>query len=198
MLDWGVAWRAVAGEAECGDMHLVCPHPNGVLVAVVDGLGHGEHAATAASAAVGLLSRAAHEPLGVLLNRCHDGLRATRGVVMSVASFDATGATMAWMGIGNVSGVLAGAAGGGGNGARALITHGGVVGHNLPPVRPSVHSVERGHTLVLATDGIGEAYAEGLPPFDDDPQRVAERILAQHGKDDDDALVLVARCLVPT
>lgn len=184
------------GEADCGDMHVVCSHPRGVLVAVVDGLGHGEHASTAASAAVGLLGGHAHEPLESLVKRCHEGLRATRGVVMSVASFDAGAATMAWVGIGNVSGVFMSEADSDRDN-RVLISRGGVVGHNLPPVRPGVHNLERGDMLVLATDGILDAYAQDLSTADEGPQRTAERILARYGKHDDDALVLVARCLVP-
>jgi len=33
------------GQAVSGDMHLVRPFEDGVLVALVDGLGHGEEAA---------------------------------------------------------------------------------------------------------------------------------------------------------
>lgn len=115
---------------------------------------------------------------------------------MSVASFDAGAATMTWVGVGNVSGLLISEAGSDRDN-RVLISRGGVVGHNLPPVRPTVHPLERGDTLVLATDGILDAYAQDLSTVDEGTQRTADRILARYGKHDDDALVLVARCLVP-
>src|SRR5688572_24273589 len=87
LLDWGVATQALPGEAESGDLHLVVPHPNGVLVGVVDGIGHGPEAAAAAQVAIGVLRRFAHESLGALFRRCHQELVKTRGVVMSLASF---------------------------------------------------------------------------------------------------------------
>src|SRR5256885_9190382 len=61
LIEWGVASLALPGEAESGDRHLVKPVGTGVLVAVVDGLGHGAEAAAAAQAAVAALERHATE-----------------------------------------------------------------------------------------------------------------------------------------
>jgi len=35
------------GQGESGDHHLVCYNRNGILVAAIDGIGHGEEAANA-------------------------------------------------------------------------------------------------------------------------------------------------------
>ena len=72
------------GERESGDRPVVQPFPDGVLVAVVDGLGHGKEAATAARMSTGVLARCAAETPTVLVRRCHQALGATRGVVLSV------------------------------------------------------------------------------------------------------------------
>src|SRR3989442_1880853 len=85
LIEWGVASLALPGEAESGDRHLVKPVGTGVLVAVVDGLGHGAEAAAAAQAAVAALERHATESPVPLVERCHRALQGTRGVVMSVA-----------------------------------------------------------------------------------------------------------------
>src|SRR2546425_13287314 len=85
LIEWGVAALALPGEAQSGDLHLVKPIGTGVLVAVVDGLGHGAEAATAAQAAVAALERHATETPIALIERCHRALKGTRGVVMSVA-----------------------------------------------------------------------------------------------------------------
>src|SRR5919109_2051599 len=87
-LAWGVATRALVGQAVSGDRHLVAPFPNGVLVAVIDGLGHGEAAAAAADIAVARLASPAHDSPLSLVRRCHKGLKATRGVVMSLAAIN--------------------------------------------------------------------------------------------------------------
>src|SRR5690349_16912748 len=107
LLDWGVAARALPGERASGDLHLVETFPGGVLVAVVDALGHGEEAAIAAQLAVATLAKHAAEPVDALMQRCHLALRRkTRGVVMSLASFDAAERTMTWLGVGNVEGFV--------------------------------------------------------------------------------------------
>jgi len=49
-----------------------------------------------------------------------------------------------------------------------------------------------GDTLIVATDGIDEQFADQLPQ-DLTPQPLAEHIFAHYAKSTDDALVLVAR-----
>jgi serine/threonine protein phosphatase PrpC len=192
LLDWGVASLALAGQVESGDLHYVRPVGRGALVSVVDGLGHGAEAAVAARKAVAALERHAAESLLPLVERCHQALLGTRGVVMSVAFFDAVAASMTWVGVGNVEGVLFY-----GDRARrpprvSLLTRGGVVGCELPRLRADVVEVAPGDTLILATDGIGRGFVDGLP-VEGSPQQLADHILERFGKSTDDALVFVAR-----
>ena len=192
LIDWGVATLTLAGERESGDLHLVKPIGTGVLVSVVDGLGHGADAAAAARAAVAALNRHAQESVLLLLQRCHQALAGTRGVVVSIALFDRTDGSMTWLGVGNVEGVLLYADGGGRRGRERLVTRGGIVGSELPPLRAEVLAVAPGDTLVLATDGVHSGFADDLT-VDAPPQQLADQILTRSGKRTDDALVLVAR-----
>ena len=192
VLEWGLATLALPGHVESGDRHVVQPFPNGVLVAAVDGLGHGEEAAAAAKLAVSILERHAQEEVIALLRRCHEALRGTRGVVMSLASFRAPDSMLTWLGVGNVEGLLLREAADSALRHAALVLRGGVVGAELPPLRVSVIPVMRGDTLIFATDGIREGFTERLA-LSDPPQELADRILARHAKGTDDALVLVAR-----
>jgi serine/threonine protein phosphatase PrpC len=193
-LDWGVATLPLAGQTESGDRHVVKPFPNGVLVAAADGLGHGEEAATAAKTAIGLLERYAHEAVIGLLQRCHEHLRETRGVALSLASFRGPDGVMTWLGVGNVEGILLRAAANPKDRRESLVLRGGVVGGQLPPLRASVVPVMPGDTLIFATDGIRGGFAEGLT-LSEPPQRLADQILARQATGTDDALVLVARFL---
>ena len=86
VIEWAVAEMVLPGQVESGDRYLVTPTPDGALVAVVDGLGHGAEAAGAALAAVTCLERAARQPVISLIQSCHGRLAATRGAVMSVES----------------------------------------------------------------------------------------------------------------
>src|SRR5262249_48464514 len=192
LLQWGVAGRPRAGESVSGDLHAVLPFEGGVLVAVADGLGHGDDAALAARTAGALLAQRPRDSRMAPLQHCHDGLLETRGVVASLASFSKREATMTWIGVGNVEGLLLRADPLASPRSEGLLLRGGVVGGQLPPLGAAVVPVNPGDVLVLATDGIRTEFGVQLA-IPDAPQPAADRILAQWGKDSDDALVLVAR-----
>ena len=188
-VEWAVASRPRHPDQESGDACLVRALPAGALVAVVDGLGHGPEASAAARTAIALLAESNGEAPVDVMRRCHAGLRSTRGAVMGVAWFDAAWSVMTWVGVGNVTGVLLRA---GGPSREMLLTRGGVVGRQLPPLHPQVVPIGNGDVLALATDGIRESFASTMPR-PDALQPAADRILAKFGADDDDALVAVVR-----
>ena len=193
VIDWGVATLAHAGEKESGDLHLVKQVGRGVLVAAVDGLGHGAEAAAAARAAVAALDRYAEESLSPLVRRCHEALAGSRGVVMSLAYLGGVQPSLTWLGVGNVEGLVLHAAPNRRPARASLVTRGGIVGGaELPPLRTDVVPMAPGDLLIFATDGIRGGFSEGLQT-DATPQQLADEILARYGKGTDDALVLVAR-----
>jgi serine/threonine protein phosphatase PrpC len=166
--------------------------PGGALAVVIDGLGHGKDACEAASSAERILRADPGAAVTELVQRCHEALRGTRGVVMSIASFDARAATMTWLGVGNVEGLLvrrAPEAGG-----EAVAQRGGTVGYLLPTLVPRTLQVAPGDTLVLATDGISGGFKSAVRQLRS-AQEIADEILHTWGKSTDDACVLVARFL---
>jgi len=197
LVDYGVATVPFSGESRSGDASLVQPFASGVLLAVVDGLGHGAEAAEAADLAVQTLREHAGESVIALTRRCHASLHQQRGAVMSIASLDAAESSLTWMGVGNVSGVLLRANETESLDREVLLLRSGVVGSALPPLRASVVPVFRGDTLILATDGIEESFYDEIN-IHDAPQNIADRILHSHSKGTDDALVLVAQFLAET
>jgi len=62
--------------------------PKRVLIAAIDGIGHGEEAANASKTAGALLKNFADEPIISLVERCHEKLRGTRGIVLSLLSLN--------------------------------------------------------------------------------------------------------------
>jgi phosphoserine phosphatase RsbX len=192
VVEYGVAKFALPGQGESGDHHLVCHNQNGVLIAAIDGIGHGEEAADAAKAAASILKAGVALPIISLVEECHEKLRPTRGVVLSVASIDPVHGMMSWLGVGNVQGVLMRTDSKKGNPQETLLLRAGVVGSRLPPLQAAVLPIAKGDTLFFATDGIGRDFAETLPAFGD-AQRTAERILERYLIGNDDALILVAR-----
>jgi negative regulator of sigma-B (phosphoserine phosphatase) len=194
LIEWGVASLTMPGQSQSGDRHLVQPYTNGLLMAVVDGLGHGEQAAVAADLAVTTLIKHAHESVTALLKRCHDALRETRGVVMSLASFNELDRVLTWIGIGNVEGLVLRAEGSPHSRHEYLLLRGGVVGDQLQSLSASTMPLMQGDTLVFTTDGIRGGFATDLSA-NYPPQEMADRILAEYSKGSDDALVFVARFL---
>jgi serine phosphatase RsbU (regulator of sigma subunit) len=191
---WGVSSKAFGAATETGDLHVVVPGAQTVLVAAIDGLGHGHQAALAARAAASVLERYGDEPLIELMRRCHEALRRTRGAVLSMASFDSRAGTMTWLGVGNVEGVLFRADGSPGRRKDTLMLRGGVVGYQIPPLRPAEYQLGEGDLLVFATDGICTNFS-ACAPTGLAVQEIADAILARHGKATDDAMVVVVRYL---
>jgi serine phosphatase RsbU (regulator of sigma subunit) len=192
LIAWGVAARNLPGEAVSGDLFVVRDTDAGVLVGVVDALGHGVEAEAAATAAVATLNKHAHEPLTVLLERTHRALIGTRGVVMSLASFSRAERTVTWLGVGDVEGRIVFADPNVIPSRASLVTRGGIVGAHIPAARPWVIPVSAGDILIFNTDGIRSGYVTDVAPTGP-VQQIADQILARFGKVTDDALVLVAR-----
>lgn len=183
----GVAVRAATGERHCGDAAVVEATGSRAVVAVIDGLGHGVQAETAAQAAVDTIrDHAAEDPVAVL-RRCHDHLRTTRGAAVSLAVVDHERAE--WVAVGNVQGVIHHAATGR---ATRLVTRAGIVGSRLPLLRQTHVPVGPGDLLVMFTDGLKDAAARAKPAGGE-PSMLAERLLHDHASGRDDALALVAR-----
>jgi hypothetical protein len=197
VIDWGVATANRPGQRRSGDRHVVAAAPDGsVLLAALDGLGHGDEAADAAERAAIVLGDHPQESVITLARRCHAGLHGTRGVVMTLVRISPHDGTLTWLGVGNVAGVLLRGRGNPHPGGEAVLLRGGVVGYQLPPLSATVHTLNPGDCIVLATDGIRPEFADNLVA-DDHPQRLADRLMADFRREADDALVLVARYLAP-
>jgi negative regulator of sigma-B (phosphoserine phosphatase) len=193
-VDWAVAALPLEGESESGDVHVAEELPNGILLGVIDGLGHGPEAAVAARRAVAELEARPEGSLASRVRNCHEALRRTRGAVMTLVAFDVVSRTMTWVGVGNIDGLLIRAHGGTGRAAESIMLRGGVVGHQLPVLRESELAVLPGDVLVLVTDGIDGGFRSTVSPTGT-AQEIADRILSRHARPSDDALVLVARLL---
>ncbi len=193
-LEPGVAGLAIAGESRSGDLAVFTAYPAGGLVAVIDGLGHGDEAADASATAAEVIREHAAEPAKALFERCHRALRRSRGVVMTVAWFDLEKRAVWWAGVGNVEARLVRGAAVYGDRHDSALVLGGVVGYNLPGVRPSRMDLLPGDAVAFATDGIDADYSSTLSPSLP-AQRLAERILEVHSKGTDDALAAVVRFL---
>jgi len=193
-VEYGFATASVDDQGESGDTYVVQYCEDFALIAAIDGIGHGDSAAVAAQAAVEVIRSHCAESLETVAQVCHDVLRSTRGAVISMASIDPRSGQMRWLGVGNVQGVVQRAGSPLGTAQELLLLRAGVVGSQLPAVQAASLTLNAGDTVVFATDGIQTEFVRDLSSLET-PQRCADRIMKQHFRGNDDALVLVVRFL---
>jgi phosphoserine phosphatase RsbX len=194
-MEWAAASRPRPGEHVCGDQSIAVGIGDGgaALFGVLDGLGHGPAAATAALTAVDALRNSRSERLEVLVQLCHRMLGGTRGVAMTIARIDFQAGQLSWTGIGNVSANLVAKTISGTQVRSAARLTGGIVGYRIPEISPAqVVPIRTGDLLVIVSDGITEDHLDHID-FAAPANDIADQILSKHAKETDDALVLAAR-----
>ncbi|PXY21235.1 ATP-binding protein [Prauserella muralis] len=187
----GTALVSAPGETLSGDACTVLRHGGITTAVVVDGLGHGRDAATAAAAAI---ARVAADPAAApdaLFSSLDADLARTRGAAVAVAQFDIVEGTLRYQGVGNITARLYPA----GGKHESLVSAPGIVGRRQLRGRrtfPSVRPWQQGSWLIMHTDGVSERWDAASWPdvFDHDPAIVAGWLLGQYCRRRDDACVL--------
>jgi anti-sigma regulatory factor (Ser/Thr protein kinase) len=181
----------LAGESASGDAWVVAASGQRLALMVVDGLGHGPEAAKAASAAVDTLVLQPGLQPSEQIEVCHVALRPTRGAALAIALLDPAAQLLHFAGVGNISACIVDA-----GTRRQLVSHNGIVGHNLRKVQQFSLPCPPGALVILASDGINtqwdlEQYY-GLSACA--PALIAAVLLRDFARSRDDASVLVQRC----
>jgi serine phosphatase RsbU (regulator of sigma subunit) len=178
----------------CGDHPIALDVGDGAaLFGVIDGLGHGEAAATAAQRAAEVVEERRSEPLDVLMKHCHLALTETRGVAMTLARVDFESDALSWIGIGNVAAVLVAKHPTGAEVRSSVLLAAGIVGYRIPQTLPANQvPIAPGDLLVMSSDGIAENHLDSID-FAAHATTIAEQLVGRYGRETDDALVLAAR-----
>jgi anti-sigma regulatory factor (Ser/Thr protein kinase) len=189
-MEVGALCTPLAGEEACGDGWAVSCNPDGATLLGVDGLGHGPEAAKAAAGAIQALEKRPAALPSEVVHAAHDLLRITRGAALSVARIDYHGDDVRFAGIGNVNAIVHD-----GTARRALVSHNGIVGHNMRKVQEFTAPFPPGALCVLTSDGIQTQWDLGDYPglHARAPALVAAILMRDFIRRRDDAMVLVAR-----
>ncbi|QMU29161.1 SpoIIE family protein phosphatase [Adhaeribacter radiodurans] len=182
---------AKPGETFCGDGWSMVQQPETCRILIVDGLGHGENAHLAASAAVTSFQKQSYTSPASQLREVHQDLLRTRGGVMNIATIDLKNNTLTYCGIGNISGRILAT-----EGSRNIISYNGIVGHNLPNTIND-HQLPWNNTniLILHSDGLKTRWDLNKHPdlLSHDTSLIAAVLYKECNRKTDDTLVLVAR-----
>lgn len=186
----GAVSVAKPGEPVCGDGWSSAHLPARCLLVCADGLGHGPEAAMASAAAARAFDRHAGEGPAPLLERMHGALRATRGAAVAVAEVDLAARVVRYAGVGNIAATLWAP-----GETRSLVSHNGIVGHEMRKVQVFEYPFPPQGLLVMHSDGVSTRWQlEKYPGLAlRDPAVVAAVLYRDFCRGRDDATVVVAR-----
>lgn len=185
----GAASRCHPGEQLNGDAYLINHiSPNIIVVAVIDGLGHGKEANLASELAKEQIILKSDLPLDSLMKHVHNSVRGTRGTTIGLASINTETNKLYFSGIGNIESFLMTE-----NGKKTLLSFGGIMGHNMRTPRVFEFDFKPGNTLCMYSDGITTRWRHEDLDWNEPPQKNAEFILNNYSRLNDDATVLIIR-----
>jgi len=176
-------------EPHCGDQAGCWEYDGKVVFCMIDGLGHGKVAESAALAALNFVEHHHHEPLLEIFAACDKALNNTRGVAMGIAVADPPAGTLTYAGIGNTRAMVVGQE------TTRMTSYNGIVGGGYRTLKTETVPLTPGDLVIMYTDGIEELIE--LSDYDEtlraDVGRLAETIIVDWRRETDDAAVLVYR-----
>jgi anti-sigma regulatory factor (Ser/Thr protein kinase) len=161
----------------------------GVLVMSCDGLGHGPMAALAAQAAVRAFRSATARTPEYVMEEVHKALRGTRGAAIAVARIEPDNRLL-FCGVGNITAAVVTS-----DSRTNLLSHPGIVGHQMRQLRTYACALPEHGALVMHSDGLSERWQPGdlASLLHHPPALIASGLLRQAGTRRDDASVVVAK-----
>jgi anti-sigma regulatory factor (Ser/Thr protein kinase) len=189
----GVVALPLPGEDVCGDDWAVHGDGQKLTLMVADGLGHGPEAHRASAAATALLPQ--HPSFGPvrMLDAAHVALRPTRGAAIAVATVSVVTGELQFAGAGNIAATLYPPDGP----RRQLMSHNGIVGHNMRSMSHLSMPWSEESFLVLHSDGLATQWDLGQYPglVYNHPALIAAVLYRDFFRKRDDVTVLVVRQL---
>ena len=190
----GVVRQAKPGEVVCGDSWIARWFADGWVCAVADGLGHGVIASEAATAIIEAVRRAPARLSPVeIVEAAHQAAKPTRGAAFGVAVHDEAAGVVRFAGVGNIAaGVV------NGSDRRHLVSHNGIIGHEVRKVSEFSHPWEAQSVLLLHSDGLGTQWDLGRYPglLARDPSIIAGILYRDFTRGRDDVTVVVLKTRV--
>ena len=186
----GVICTQKSGEDVCGDSWAVLQGRGRIIVLVVDGLGHGFEAATAARAAIETVQAKAHLDAVNLMDAMHGALRPTRGAAAAIAMLQPQSELCTFCGIGNISASIRS------NGAsRSMVSQNGTLGHSVRKIQDFQYPFAKGALLLMHSDGLATHWDLAAYPGIEmrHPAMVAAALYRDHSRGRDDLTVLALR-----
>jgi negative regulator of sigma-B (phosphoserine phosphatase) len=185
-LIFGIATKSASNEDTNGDAYLIKNWANHVLVALIDGLGHGEEAAKASIQAKQYVTEHFSSPLEQIIQGIHDCLGKTRGAVVGLARIDQAEKRFAFCGVGNIEIKVTSYP------PMHPTSLGGIVGMGKIRLKKFEYQYETLEAFSVYSDGISSKFEMPNNHPGLEPQKSAETILNIWGNKRDDATIILA------
>ena len=141
------------GETSCGDSWCYHERVEGILVAGIDGLGHGFAAQQAADEACRVFQAEKHRPPLRLMQSLHEALRPTRGAAVTLLEVDWDAGRASSVAVGNVTAALMN-----GSEIKRIASDNGIVGHVMSRPRELQHACQPDSIVLMHSDGLTSSW----------------------------------------
>jgi anti-sigma regulatory factor (Ser/Thr protein kinase)/serine/threonine protein phosphatase PrpC len=187
-MKFGILSRPFKGEKFNGDTVFLKFFNNKLMIAVIDGLGHGFEAEEAAQKAIECLNNNYHQNLDMIINQMKSDIRKTRGLVISIALIDYRKSLLNYVGIGNVTTRIYKSS----ESIRPVNVN-GMIRATIPNFRILQYPWSNDSIIVMATDGISEKNDPDKYPglIDKHPMVLAGVLFRDYARLTDDATIVV-------
>lgn len=194
VLDVGGASRAHPKMVKNGDAFIIKRWKNKVLVGIIDGLGHGEHAYQASNTALQYVEKYFDQPLLQIILGVEKDCRNTRGVVMALVLFNWEESKLTFASVGNIITRVIG-----GPKSFGLVVRRGILGRNAQKPIIIERPWEKNYILVMHSDGVSTHWHwdDFSHLINNSARLIAFSILEKLANANDDATVVVVKEFVP-
>jgi anti-sigma regulatory factor (Ser/Thr protein kinase) len=189
-MEFGAVCLALAGEVQCGDTWRIAEEGSSTAMLVVDGLGHGALAATAARAAAELFDSRPFDPPSEAMQNLHRGLTGGRGAVAACALLHGPESRVEYAGVGNISGCIVRR-----DGSQGMVSYNGTLGVLKSRTRQFTYDWPPDSLVVMHSDGLSARWDLAAHPrlFTQHAGVIAAVLYRKAARKRDDATVVVVR-----
>jgi anti-sigma regulatory factor (Ser/Thr protein kinase) len=186
--EFGAISVALLGETECGDIWRIASREGLTAILVADGLGHGPLAATAAAAAAAAFDKQPFDSPAESMQHLHKALSGGRGAAAACAVIDSGSSTLAYAGVGNISGAVVSP-----ERCRGMVSHNGILGAQLLRKQQFEYPCTPKDRVVMHSDGMSARWSLNSYPglFSRHAAVIAGVLYRDHARPRDDVTVVV-------
>lgn len=181
--------RPCRGEYLNGDLAMIEQRDHLLMLAVIDGLGHGAEANSVSNRARDFLKQRWSEDVVGTMRQLHEALRGSLGAVGGIAVLNTHSAEVRFTGIGNIAYRLFGPR------ETRLISMAGNLGHQIRSPQVQHHRLGEEDVAVMYSDGIKDRFElEEYPQLRyQSAETIARTVVERFGKPHDDATCVALR-----